>query len=188
MILEPPPICPIRDRWRTPAWLVAACELAVGVRVIVDVAAEQDAHVTTPWFGPASPWLGDALAVPGSDWAGRVEPAPNANAVAWCNPPYSRLAHEPWAERIVECAVAGLPVLAWVPCSIPTKWHHTLMAHASAIIAPRGRVQFIPPPGIDASSPRADTHGVLVTHEGGRGIVRRHCIGPGGVDGRASAA
>jgi phage N-6-adenine-methyltransferase len=64
----------------------------------------------------------------------------------YCNPPYSNI--EPWVEK---CRTAELACLL-VPVASDSGWFHKAIWFATVIDFFRGRINFIPPDGITASS------------------------------------
>ncbi len=76
-------------------------------------------------------------------WTGRV----------FLNPPYSNVG--PWLKKAVAEVASGMVglVVALVPSATDTAWWQDhVEACADEIRFPRGRIQFVPPPGIKASS------------------------------------
>lgn len=147
-------VAAIRDTWGTPPELFA--QLHERYRFTVDVAAE-------PWNTKLSRWFG-----PG----GEVENAFEASLVGetwFCNPPFSEI--ERWLRWIWSFydpsrPRAGLGVLLIPATRMEQDWWMDLIepfldpAAWPAIGCSlqreqlRGRTHYVPPPGIEASSPR----------------------------------
>lgn len=74
-------------------------------------------------------------------WQGRV----------FCNPPYSgspRL--KGWVEKAFDAACHGATVVMVLPAQINSSWFN-MYAPRSHVIVPKGRIQFVAPPGVKAS-------------------------------------
>ncbi len=74
---------------------------------------------------------------------------PWAPGTVYVNPPYSDI--RPWAEKCRKEAEYGAEILLLVPASVDTAWFHDVVwPSADALCFLRGRVKFIPPPGVVA--------------------------------------
>jgi len=86
------------------------------------------------------------------EWAGRV----------FCNPPYSGappLGH--WVRKAYTAAKDdGVESVLVVPSQLGSAWFHNWAARGTVYV-PRGRIAFVAPPGVGASSPRHDS---LIIH------------------------
>jgi phage N-6-adenine-methyltransferase len=131
----------LRDRWRTPAWLVVElAERYAGEHFDLDAATEPGiSHATRGYMVED-----DGLVLP---WAGRV----------FVNPPYSDL--RPWIDQAlaeVRSGRARVVVMLLPGGRTDQRWYHTLrQAPECEIIIPiAGRVAFDPPPGVKSSQNR----------------------------------
>ena len=128
----------VRQRWSTPQWFVDECadRYAAG-GFDLDVAAENGNAKADAWFGREVDGLKQI-------WTGRV----------WCNPPYVGIA--PWVDRAIAAVLADEVdvVVMLLPGRVDQRWYHDLLRHAELVLPVLGRVQFVPPPGIAASSNR----------------------------------
>lgn len=149
-----------RQRWATPEWLVQAIERQSGLEITLDVCAEQWSRKAPEWLGPGSPLGEDALSVR-SWW--EVASGSHAPARAlWCNPPFGSI--EPWVQRARSEVLRALShqqrcgIWLLVPARTWCDWYSVLRGMERAHLAHRttidgGRIPFIPPDGIRASSP-----------------------------------
>lgn len=126
-----------RDWWCTPQWLVDVVREALGGQIDLDPCSNPFSLVG------ASCTIGAAQDGLSSPWHAPIR--------GYCNPPYS--APEPWVRR---CADEGDRGSLWVGCiksdTSTAWWHAQIWSRAKAICFPRRRVDFIPPPGIEAST------------------------------------
>lgn len=130
----PEPECDTsRDAWRTPRWLFDL--LDADYRFAIDLAADDSNHLCDRYLTTRE----DSLAVewPRKDWC-------------WLNPPFSRL-----AEFAAKAAASGSCVLMLCPSGKTEQvwWHESVIGKAEAILYPRQRIAYTPPPGALASSP-----------------------------------
>ena len=127
-----------RDTWATPERLFQAlnaefrfqldvCALARTAKCERFITPEQDS------LSEAEPWLVDE---------GRA---------AWCNPPFSDIG--PWLIKAVQSMELGTRTIVLVPDNGDTKWFHDRVVPHALWWQFRGRVRFVPPPGIQ------DKHG-----------------------------
>lgn len=151
-----------RQRWATPEWLVRSVERWSGAPVVLDVCAEHWSRKAPQWLGPGSPLGEDAFSVR-SWW----ECAPGAAAPSralWCNPPFGAI--EPWVSRarreVMRRYLAGSEQRCGIWLLVPPRtwcaWYSILRGMERAHLAHRttidgGRIPFVPPDGIKASSP-----------------------------------
>lgn len=117
-----------RDCWATPPELFAA--LDEELHATVDVCAEERTAKVSRFWTPADDGLSQ-------DWS---------KERAFCNPPYSLVL--PWSQKCREAQVACL----LVPVSSDAAWWHESLQHVCCVDFFRGRIDFIPPPGIEAST------------------------------------
>lgn len=123
-----------RDEWGSPPEIVQCIHRMWTGGADVDVCTNEFADCTIARTGIALP--DDGLAC---RWAGRI----------YCNPPYS----EPhrWVERMAEAGRSGdAEVIGCLRCDPSVSWWRHVWT-ADAICFPDHRVQFVPPPGIEAS-------------------------------------
>lgn len=121
---------PPRDCWRTPLWLFD--RLNAEFRFDLDAAASPDDALCdrylTNALGP-DPWPGRRI---------------------WVNPPYSRDRLVPILDRAVLEADLGKTVVALLPVRTEMPWwHDQVLATATEVRFIRGRIKFVPPPGIE---------------------------------------
>jgi hypothetical protein len=151
---------PVRDRWRTPEWVIAGIESASGFSRAqwVDLASEPGAVVGGFGFNRAT-WPCPTTT---EEWRAAFvrNPGISASPLWFCNPPYRDIGS--WVDRML-CglyAVLGYatPKAALItPLGLETKWARTLAAHGFVGWVPKGRIAFDPPPGIAPSTPRMPT-------------------------------
>lgn len=80
-------------------------------------------------------------------WEGRV----------WCNPPYSGTPPiARWVQRGYEASLNGARVVLILPAQINAGWFHH-WAMRGTILVPKGRVEFVAPPGVAASRARHES-------------------------------
>ena len=70
----------------------------------------------------------------------------------WCNPPYSRIG--PWIDKA--CRMKNSRVSFLLPASTSTKWFYKASQASFRWYLFNGRIEFLPPEGIKASTPRGD--------------------------------
>lgn len=128
-----------RDNWRTPPALFNL--LNRHYRFTIDAAADRDNALLTRFWtehedGIAQSWKGERV---------------------FCNPPFSQKRH--WAEKAA-WREADICVMI-LPATVDQMWFHEFVIKQNAeILIPRGRILFVPPPGMiqkevkEASSPR----------------------------------
>jgi phage N-6-adenine-methyltransferase len=136
-----------RNTWATPpavaAYWVERCGLGL------DVAASDTNHVCPLYITEEE----DGLTAP---WAHRF----------WCNPPYDNIL--PWVEKALTSGRTGVMLL---PARTDSAWFRLLVeAHGVDIYFSRGRIRFVPPEGVKASS---NTHGSIIAeiHDRGHDII-----------------
>lgn len=142
-----------RDCWRTPRDLFN--QLNREFCFDVDAAADESNHLLPRWWGPGGEFE-DALSVHQTDL--RI----------WVNPPFSEIGR--WAEWLVRLN-ANAAML--IPGNRTGRdwWCRWVAGMASEVRCIRGRVQYVPMPGIAASSCAFDS--VLVVYRRGhRGQTR----------------
>lgn len=125
-----------RDDWQTPKWLFRL--LHEKYQFTIDAAASSQNTLMPRFWCEAE----DGLA---QSWAGE--------RVFW-NPPFSRKLS--WAKKAAE-RQAALSV-GILPATLDQQWMHRYVLDAGAeVFVPKGRVSFVPPPGVIASTPRFAT-------------------------------
>ena len=128
---------PDRDHWRTPPELFARLDRIF--RFGVDLAASPDNALCEEYLTEAD----DALANEWYKW----------DRWLWLNPPLSRLPE--FMRKVDEQACNGAAVVALVPAHRCEQawWHEHVLGQARWLVYPRGRVAYLPPPGVEVSSP-----------------------------------
>lgn len=122
-----------RDDWRTPRWLFE--RLHALYQFTIDAAADAE-NAKLPRFWTAEQ---DALK---QSWRGER---------VFCNPPFSLKGE---FAATAACREAEVAVLI-LPATVEQPWFHRHVIGARAeLIVPLGRVEFDPPPGVEATSPR----------------------------------
>lgn len=121
----------LRQRWRTPRWLFEC----LGARWVpggftVDAAADAENALhhrfwTKERSGLLQSWRGERV---------------------WCNPPFDAI--DPWVYKASQCE-AEVAVLL-LPVRTSTEWWPVAYRSAIAVDWIRGRVAFVPPPGLTA--------------------------------------
>ncbi len=128
-----------RNRWRTPPSLFAKLHAEFGFHV--DAAADQQNRLLTRWWGPGGEFE-DTLKIP------------STNLTLFLNPPFRVSAHcaafLEWVVRMNTVAAVVLPMnrteLGW--------WHDYVIGVAAEVRTIRKRTKFLPPPGVEDSSPK----------------------------------
>ena len=143
----------LRQIWSTPRPLVRAVEDLLGYRFVLDLAADEDVTVAPYWLGPRSSISEDAFT---HDWAAAYEQA-HAGCPSRCgaflNPDFLR--KDRWVQRLLQTTV---PTILVLPGSTDQPWFGDLLESPQAhLTALTGRVKFVPPRGVKASSPRVWT-------------------------------
>ena len=76
----------------------------------------------------------------------------------YINPPYGRGLLEPWVNKaIIEHSGRGPTCVMLLPSRTGQDWFDRCLRRAHEIRFMRGRVDFVPPPGVKASSNREDS-------------------------------
>ncbi len=143
------------DEWYTPAWVTDPLG-----RFDLDPAAPTVPHrrIADNEYDITV----DGLSQP---WQGRV----------WCNPPFSHLSVERFAERM---AAHGDGIMLIFAQGFDARWFQDcVLAAASAILFLRGRVRFIGPDGRPSGSPPKGT--LLVAYGDGNAEILRRSGLPG---------
>lgn len=147
-----------RQLWATPQWFVDGLSVLAQVSVTLDLCAEARTAKAPWWFGPGSPLIVHAPgemprpaldAFEAESWRGRL----TAGEAAWCNPPFALATR--WVERLLWEADLGLHALMVTPASTDRPWFAALARHdrAHMTLIEGERLRFLPPPGVQASSP-----------------------------------
>lgn len=127
-----------RDWWCTPPHIVEVVRDALGGRIDFDPCSNPLSMVGASFTVEAA---ADGLSAP---W-----PAP---VCGYCNPPYSDPA--PWMQRCADAGDLGSRFVGCIKADTSTIWwHRSIWGRAKAICFPSRRVAFLPPPGVDASTP-----------------------------------
>lgn len=125
-----------RDCWATPQ--VIFNEINKELHATVDACALADSAKVARFWSPDN----DGLL---QDWSSEN---------VWCNPPYSFVT--PWICK----AIAARVSCVLVPTRTDLEWWHVSMDHVIGVDFFRGRIAFIPPDGVIASS-SAERHCLL---------------------------
>lgn len=142
-----------RQTWATPAAFVGGIARITERPIDIDVCAEAWSAKAPVWIGPGSSYGTDGLAEP---WSADT---------AWCNPPYETIG--PWVEKALSETRNGDGVLTWLlvpPRTDRPWWHQLCRASCTYLVFLEGRIEFVPPPGIDPSTPMG---GVVLWQVGG---------------------
>lgn len=78
----------------------------------------------------------------------------------FCNPPYGVGMIQPWVKRAHEHWKAypkNFLMVMLLPVRTSTRWFHDHCYHVAEIRFRKGRIQFVPPPGVTASTNREDS-------------------------------
>ena len=131
--------CHVRGEWRTPPefWSVIDREFSI----TVDGAANAGNHLCDVWYGPGSPR--------GDDFINPM--IPPQNETIYINPPFGKMM--PWVLAAYRATINGRGncVLMMARCAPSTRWWRVCVRSASEIRLLSPRVDFLAPPGIDAS-------------------------------------
>lgn len=146
---------PERQAWRTPRPLFDA--LHARFRFDVDAAADINNHLLPHYWTERD------------DGIAQLIDESNDHLRAWVNPPYGDI--DPWIGAGLSRGHRGAVTVLLLPSRTDQAWF--LRALSGEIWFSRGRVQFVPPPGVRPSS---NSHGsVLVVFDPetmGRGLIR----------------
>lgn len=140
-----------RDRWRTPAYLIAFAARRWGA-FDIDLAADQSNAIVDQFFAL------DFSALDNPWWGG-----PTAPNHGWLNPPYSRIT--PWAAKACEEQRLGFSTTLLLPAYTSEAWFSRLVDHAAEVVFIAGRISFLRPDGEPATQNRFGS--VLVHLRGG---------------------
>jgi site-specific DNA-methyltransferase (adenine-specific) len=137
-LIESPETTGDRDCWGTPGDLFRT--LDAEFHFAWDLAAEPWSAKCENYFTPAN----DAFQY---DWTRLPQPL-------WLNPPFSDLSR--WIGTAWRAAVYGATVVAIVPAHRCEQawWHQYVIGQAAEVRCPRGRVEYVAPPGIAQSGPK----------------------------------
>lgn len=147
-----------RDAWATPAKKYESMVSHWGIKPLIDACAE--AHNTKcPIF--MTPQM-DSLSV---DWIAFAKER-GVDPIFWMNPPYSHPLILKFCRKAYEESGRGATVLSLLPSQTGSKWFHEYVKPLPKIRRgdydfPRGRVSFVPPPGVKPSSPMIENLEVL---------------------------
>lgn len=163
------------DIWCTPIELVEMLERKLRVLFTLDAAANGETTICSGfdghWLGPGSEIATDALSLTGQQWARLTNPELHPDGAVWCNPPYSRLTPDPWADRLVECGRYTTTV-ALVPVRPDTAWCQKLVRASELAYVPSGRIQFGRADGEDPGNGSPGAVWAIVLRPGARGPMR----------------
>lgn len=126
-----------RNNWETPWPVVKWCEahLLNGRRFELDVCASAENKKAPHFFDESDNGLAN-------QWFGNV----------WCNPPYGKGLIEPWVCSAVEHYLEyGIRTVMLLPVRTDMRWFR-MLTQQSLIVFVQGRLNFIPPPGVKATS------------------------------------
>jgi phage N-6-adenine-methyltransferase len=129
-----------RDCWRTPDGLFVP--LNDRWSLDVDAAADQEnAKLRRFWDRE-------------DNGIAQLENPLNDHLRVWCNPPYSDI--EPWVRALFQRTLRGAFAIALLPANrTQLAWFHDYALRAE-IWWFKGRIRFLPPPGVDESTPRGN--------------------------------
>lgn len=119
-----------RQQWATPLGLFKELHQRFGFTVdacALDWNHKLDRYWTPEDDGLTQPWAGERV---------------------WCNPPYDDIS--PWVARGPEAHLA----VYLLPARTDQRWFHRALDAGARVEFIKGRVSFVPPPGIDESSNR----------------------------------
>lgn len=143
-----------RNSWETPQDLFDDINERFGP-FTVDVAASHSNHRCQNYFT-------DQASVNGltSNWNTSVR---GLEPCAWCNPPFGDI--EPWARKAWEQCGLGVNTVMLLPANrTGSPWFHRwVVDKAREVVFLRGRVQYVPPPGVESSSCAFDS--MLVVYD-----------------------
>ncbi len=122
-----------RDCWETPDWLFQKLDRLY--HFTLDACANATNHKCLVWHE------GDGPPDPNTHWWGRV----------FCNPPYSNIS--PWVEKAIREWPSCELIVMLLPSRTDQAWFHQLRQVADIHFI-KGRIQFVPPPGVKKSSNR----------------------------------
>lgn len=133
-----------RDRWRTPRPLFD--RLHKEFRFDVDAAADESNHLLSAWWGPGGYHV-NGLSMLTTD------------KIVWCNPPFSEIGK--WAKMLSRLQATAVML---IPGNRTGRkwWREWVIGKAAEVRCIEGRVQYIPAPGVEASSCAFDS--VLVIY------------------------
>lgn len=139
-LIDPPDCDTSRDAWRTPPGLFGLVQSEFPLAV--DVAADHENHLLPYYFTAKQNALERKWTSPYGD-----------NGWWWCNPPFSMLPE--FARKAATEAYDGRFGVMIVPANKTEQrwWHADVIRAAREVRSIRGRVEFIPPPGVTASTP-----------------------------------
>lgn len=146
---------PERQAWRTPRPLFEA--LHARFRFDVDAAADDSNHLLPHYWTVQDDGIAH-LASPAND-----------HLRAWVNPPYDNIG--PWADAAWHRCRRGALTVLLLPSRTDQAWFGDALD--GEVWFSRGRVQFVPPPGVKPSSNSAGSVLVVFDPETvGRGLMR----------------
>lgn len=126
-----------RDSWGTPAYLFRWIQQMYNVDV--DICASDNNHLLPVFFTEQDSCLG-------KNWSEYTK-----SGYVYCNPPYSD--PFPYVEAAVQNVAVGVTTVMLLNLDPSTKWFQLALTKASDVfILTGGRVQFVPPDGIQAST------------------------------------
>jgi len=119
-----------KQDYATPKEFIEAVEKRYG-KLVFDLAAHTDNHVTPAWFGPGG-LAEDSLAV---NW---YDACPAGNL--WLNPPFDNIA--PWAEKCALDRRQDQRILFLVPASVGSNWFANHVYGHAQVVFVRPRLSF----------------------------------------------
>lgn len=142
-----------RDEWQTPDEVYKLICAYWGLEPQIDVCAIKKNTKCAFWFTPES----DAIM---RSWIQDFRDY-NLEPIAWMNPPYSQPAMTQFIKKAIEETKSGVKTVFLLPAWVDQSWYHDYISFYDHVFW-RGRIKFIPPPGIKPSSPRyGNIHGVI---------------------------
>ena len=132
----------LTDQWETPKYIYKRICEAFSFEPDTDAFASAQNTKCAQFFTREM----DALSI---DWA------EYGACNTWVQPPYSSNILKPAVFKAHKEALENeIESLALLPCSVDTEWFHTCVLEPKMLhVFTRGRIHFIPPPGITASTP-----------------------------------
>ncbi len=153
------------DEWQTPFPLFWA--LNAEFHFDLDVCARPWNNKCADFFDPLQDGLQQC-------WRGRI---------CWMNPPYSRKQIGLWlAKAYEESRAPDTIVVALVHARTDAKWWHRWVMRARELRFIRGRVPFVPPPGLEIQRTKCPSPSVVLVFDqrsGGPPQIRSMSIPPG---------
>ena len=133
----------LRTEWETPQALFDILNEAT--HFTVDVAASEKNTKCTKFYSKEQSGLEQS-------WK---------DEVVWCNPPYDDI--ETWVNKALNSQARVVIML--LPARMGSSWALKAFYHVARFVFIRGRVQFVPPEGVQASSNAEDSMLLVLSKE-----------------------